>query len=117
MFSATSSIPAPSAGVSSRRLDAPPQRVTSWIPILEPLPEDLLRFVEDALSNDENASDDELAEHFAAEGLTPGQARQALTYRTRYLMYVYQTDASPIRKGRATLRFNPYTRRFEPEPD
>lgn len=78
------------------------------------MPEDLLRFVEDQLSNDEVSSDDELLAHFIDNGLTPAQAWQALTYRTLYHLYSYLEGFTPIRQGEQALHFNPYSGKFEP---
>ncbi len=84
-------------------------------PILAALPASLLRLVEDQLSNNEVSSDEELLDHFASSGLTEAQARQALVYRSRYLCNIYREGFTPILKGSEALRFNPYSRRFEPE--
>ncbi|MCU7371078.1 hypothetical protein PEC18_09415 [Paucibacter sp. O1-1] len=44
--------------------------------ILSSLSASLLGFVEDQLSNNDVSSDDELLEHFVANGLTAAQARR-----------------------------------------
>lgn len=82
--------------------------------MLASLPATLLAFVEDQLSNNEVSSDEELIEHFLGNGLTEAEARQALTYRGRYLSRVYLEGVTPIRKGRGALRFDPHSRQFVP---
>lgn len=82
---------------------------------LAALPASLLRFVEDQLSNNDASSDDELLDHFVANGLSEVQARQALTYRDRYLGRIYLDGFTPIRKESEALRFNPHSRQFEPD--
>ncbi|HCE6035803.1 hypothetical protein LZ639_06225 [Pseudomonas stutzeri] len=84
-------------------------------PILASLPASLLRLVEDQLSNNEVSSDEELLDHFISDGLTEEQARQALTYRDQYLANLYLDGFTPILKGNEALRFNPYSRQFEPD--
>lgn len=84
-------------------------------PILAALPPSLLAFVEERLSNDEVSSGEEMLEHFIDSGLTEQQARQALTYRDRYLNNLYLDGFTPICEGAKALRFNPHTRQFEPE--
>lgn len=84
-------------------------------PILTSLPEPELRLVEDQLSNNEVSSDEELLHHFVGSGLTEEQARQALTYRDQYLANLYLDGFTPIHKGSEALRFNPYSRQFEPD--
>lgn len=74
-----------------------------------------LRFVEDQLSNDDVSSNEELLEHFVSNGLTEEQARQALTYRDQYLRHIYLEGFTPILSGAQALRFNPYSRQFEPD--
>ena len=83
--------------------------------ILTSLPVSLLRLVEDQLSNDEVSSDEELLDYFISNGLTEVQARQALTYRNQYLINIYLDGFSPILKGAQALRYNPYSRQYEPE--
>jgi len=83
-------------------------------PILISLPDSLLRFVEDQLSNNESSPDEELLEHFLSSGLTEMQARQALSYRDQYLAHIYLEGFTPIRSSYEALRYNPQSRRFEP---
>lgn len=83
--------------------------------ILSSLSASVLGFVEDQLSNNDVSSDDELLEHFVANGLTEAQARQALTYRDLYLGRIYLEGFTPIRTGAQALRFNPHSRQFEPD--
>ena len=83
--------------------------------ILSSLPPELLRFVEDQLANNE-ASDDELHEHFIANGLGEDQAWQALTYRALYLRHVFLEGFTPILKGHEALCFDPHSRGWEPGP-
>jgi len=82
--------------------------------ILSSLSADLLRFVEDQLSNAESSSDDELFELFVANELTEEQARQALIYRSQYLCNIYLNGYTPIRKGALARRYNPHSGCFEP---
>ncbi|EMY8159268.1 hypothetical protein [Pseudomonas monteilii] len=84
-------------------------------PILAVLSPSLLKLVEGSLSNDEVASDEEMQEYFIDNGLTEEQARQALTYRDRYLSHIYLDGFTPITAVGEVLHFNPYTRQFEPE--
>ncbi|MBV6791563.1 hypothetical protein [Xanthomonas euvesicatoria] len=84
-------------------------------PILASLPPMLLALVEGQLSNDEVSSDEEMFDHFVANGLTEEQARQALTYRDRYLNNLYLEGFTPITSVEAALHFNPCTRQFEPD--
>ncbi|WP_321897047.1 hypothetical protein [Burkholderia cepacia] len=74
-----------------------------------------LDFVEDQLSNSEFLSDDELLDEFIECGLTENQARQALTYRERYLSNVYRIGYTPIRNPGVVLRYNPHRCDFEAE--
>lgn len=83
--------------------------------ILTTLPADLLRFVEDQLSNCDVCSDEELRDHFIDNGLTEAQATQALTYREQYLQLIYLEGFTPIRAGAQALHFNPHSRQFEPD--
>lgn len=82
-------------------------------PIFTSLPDSLLRFIEDQLSNSEVSPDEELLEHFVESGLTEIQARQALSYRDQYLAHIYLDGFTPIRKGSEALRYNPHSRQFE----
>ncbi len=84
-------------------------------PILAALPASLLRLVEDQLSNNDASSDDEPLDHFISDGLTEEQARQALTYRDQYFVNLLLDGFTPIHKGSEALRFNPYSRQFEPD--
>lgn len=84
-------------------------------PILAALPPSLLKLVEGSLSNDEVSSDEEMLGYFIDNGLTEEQARQALTYRDRYLNNIYLDGFTPITAADAPLRFNPHTRQFEPD--
>jgi hypothetical protein len=82
---------------------------------LPSLPDDLLRMVEDQLSNDESSDDEEMIAFFVEKGLTGEQAAQALTYRQRYLINIYRNGFTPIRNHGVILRFNPSAGDFEPE--
>jgi len=81
--------------------------------ILASLPASLLSFVEDQLSNNDVSPDEELLDHFIANGLTDEQARQALTYRDNYSANIYLEGFTPIRKADEALRFNPATRQVQ----
>ena len=84
--------------------------------LMSSLPPELLRFVEDQLANNEVSDDDELREHFIANGLSEEQAWQALTYRALYLRHVFLDGFTPIHKGQEALCFNPHSRGWEPVP-
>jgi len=84
-------------------------------PILAALSPSLLKLVEGSLSNDEVSSDEEMQEYFISNGLTEEQARQALTYRDRYLNNIYLEGFTPITSADEPLHFNPHTRQFEPD--
>lgn len=84
--------------------------------ILATLQADLLRLVEDQLSNNEVSTEEELLDHFVTSGLTEAQAWQALIYRTLYLRYTFLEGYTPILKGRDALCFNPYSGQWEPVP-
>nr|WP_238923521.1 hypothetical protein [Achromobacter ruhlandii] len=84
--------------------------------LMSSLPPELLRFVEDQLAN-EVSDDDELREHFIANGLSEEQAWQALTYRALYLRHVFLDGFTPILKGQEALCFNPHSRGWEPVPN
>ena len=73
-----------------------------------------LHIIEDQLTNNEVSSDQELLDDFIAYGLTEAQARQALTYRSKYLSNIYLDGSTPILKGDQALRFNPDSRKFQP---
>ena len=62
------------------------------------------------------AKDDELHEHFIANGLGEDQAWQALTYRALYLRHVFLEGFTPILKGHEALCFDPHSRGWEPVP-
>jgi hypothetical protein len=83
--------------------------------LLSSVPSDVLRWVEDALTNDESASDPDLKAHFVRCGpLTEAQASRALSYRQLYLTNLFREGDTPIRMGDEALRFNPVTAKFEP---
>ncbi|MGO1073381.1 hypothetical protein [Lysobacter sp. CA199] len=82
-------------------------------PVLASLPEVLLILIEDQLSNNESASDEELRDYFIACGLTAAQAERAVLYRRAYATDFCWGDATPIRAGEA-LNFNPKTGWLEP---
>ncbi|MBO9831213.1 hypothetical protein [Xanthomonas phaseoli] len=82
--------------------------------ILTALSPSLLALVEGSLSNDEVSGDEEMQEHFIRNGLSEEQARQALTYRDRYLHHIYLEGFTPITSANQVFRFDPHTRRFSP---
>lgn len=82
-------------------------------PLLSSLAEDLLAFVEDQLSNNDVASDDELKAHFVARGLTDVQATRAIRYRSLYLQNIFLQGHTPIRKNKHAIRFDPQLGRFQ----
>lgn len=75
----------------------------------------VLWFIEDQLSNNEDADESELKACFIQEGLSPEQADQALSYRDRYLSNIYVEGLTPIRHGAAARRYNPRTGQIEPD--
>ena len=85
--------------------------------LMSSFPPELLRFVEDQLANNEVSDDDELREHFIANGLSEEQAWQALTYRALYLQHIFLEGFTPILKGQEALCFNPNSRGWEPVPN
>ena len=82
---------------------------------LSTLSKAVLWFIEDQLSNNDDADDDELKDCFIKEGLTPDQADHALTYRPRYAMNIYVDGLTPIRHGTNARRYNPRTHQIEPD--
>ena len=85
--------------------------------ILSSLPPELIRVIEDQLANNEVSDDDELREHFIANGLSEEQAWQALTYRALDLRHVFLDGFTPILTGQEALCFNPNSRGWEPVPN
>ncbi|WP_408951471.1 hypothetical protein [Lysobacter sp. Hz 25] len=81
--------------------------------LLAALPHLLLALIEDELSNNDSASDDELRHYFVACGLTIEQAERAVQYRPAYATDIYWGGATPIRTG-VGLRYNPETGWLEP---
>lgn len=82
-------------------------------PILSSLSDEVLRFVEDQLSNNDVASDQELHALFITNGLTDAQATQALRYRSDYLLNIYLEGHTPIRAGDKALCFDPHHQEFD----
>lgn len=82
-------------------------------PLLASLPNLLLALVEDQLSNNDSAGDNELRNYFITCGLTAEQADRAVQYRPAYATDIYWGGATPIRSG-VGLRFNPQTGWLEP---
>jgi hypothetical protein len=82
-------------------------------PMLSSLGETLLLFVEDQLSNNEVASDDEPLACFVSNGLTGAQAIQALRYRSLYLLNIFLRDHTPIRKSKHAIRFDSNRQQYE----
>lgn len=82
-------------------------------PLLASLPEVLLTLVEDQLSNNESADDEELRNYFIQCGLTADQAARAVQYRSAYAYDIYWGRNTPIRSGIA-LKFSPRTGRLGP---
>jgi len=58
-----------------------------------------VEFIEETLSNNENASNDELVELFVEEGIRKYAAEQVLEYRMNYIMSVFIGNNTPIRNG------------------
>lgn len=82
--------------------------------LLSSLSSSVLQLVEDALSYDDRSADVDLEAYFIRCGLTEPQAARALSYRRIYLVNLFREGHTPIRKGDAALRYNPYTSNFEP---
>lgn len=82
-------------------------------PTLSSLSDEMLRFVEDQLSNSDVASDEELHALLITNELTDAQATQALRYRSDYLLNIYLEGHTPIRSGDKALRFDPHHRQFD----
>lgn len=82
-------------------------------PVLASLPEVLLTLVEDQLSNNESADDEELRNYFIECGLTAEHASRAVQYRSAYANDIYWGSNTPIRSGVA-LKFNPKNGWLEP---
>jgi hypothetical protein len=59
------------------------------------LPE-IVRWVEDVLSNDENSTNAELASYFHRQGLSRLQAESVLRHREDYLLNIYRTGEGPL---------------------
>lgn len=86
----------------------------SMAPAFAALTETQLHMIEDLLSNDEISSDEELITFFISEGIPEATARQALTYRDRYLTTIYGNGHTPIRLEHDAWRYDPQSRRFVP---
>ena len=82
-------------------------------PLLAPLPDALLDFVEDQLSNNDISSADELHAVLVSNGLTDAQAAQALRYRNLYLCNLFLQRHTPIRKNKHAIRFDAARQQFE----
>lgn len=65
--------------------------------LLSGLPDLVLRFIEDQLSNDHDSDDEDLLALFQVIGLSDAQARRALSYRAQYRGTAYLNGSSPIR--------------------
>lgn len=72
-----------------------------------------LQTIEDLLSNNEIATDEELVAFFVGEGIPEGAAEAAIGFRGQYLTEIYQAGLTPIRAGSQARHYNPYARRFE----
>lgn len=93
-------------------MDPPAQINASIDPLLASLPDALLDFIEDQLSNNEDASDDALQALFVSNGLTSTQAAQAIRYRDLYLCNLFLRSHTPIRKNKHAIRFDPTRQQF-----
>lgn len=65
--------------------------------LLGGLPDQVLRFIEDLLSNDHDSGDEDLLALFQIIGLSDAQARRALSYRPQYRGKPFLNGSSPIR--------------------
>ena len=90
---------------------------TKFDPILGDITARQLALIEDQLSHNGHASDEELQQFFIDHGMTEAQAKRALTYRTRYRRNTYALGASPILTGDDAICINPYTGSYEREGD
>lgn len=79
---------------------------------LTALPENLIQWVEDTLSNDENSTDAELVHYLTQNGLAHDHAVHALRYRELYLSNLWVAGCTPIRGG-LRIRFNARSGRYE----
>lgn len=57
---------------------------------------EIVRWVEDVLSNDENSTNAELAAYFEQQGLNRLQAESVLRHREDYLLNIYRTGDGPL---------------------
>jgi hypothetical protein len=57
---------------------------------------EIVRWVEDVLSNDENSTNAELASYFQRQGLSRLQAESVLRHREDYLLNIYRTGEGPL---------------------
>lgn len=78
------------------------------------LGETAMGFVEDQLSNNDVASDDELAVLFKDSGLSDVQVKAALAQRTFYLCNIVHGQNSPLRRRDDVQVFRPDTQDFGP---
>ena len=65
--------------------------------LLGGLPDQVLRYIEDLLSNDHDSDDEDLLALFQIIGLSDAQARRALSYRSQYRGKPFLNGSSPIR--------------------
>lgn len=57
---------------------------------------EIVRWVEDVVSNDENSTNAELASYFQRQGLSRLQAESVLRHREDYLLNIYRTGEGPL---------------------
>lgn len=57
---------------------------------------EIVPWVEDVLSNDENSTNAELAAYFQRQGLSRLQAESVLRHREDYLLNIYRTGEGPL---------------------
>lgn len=81
-------------------------------PLFADLEPSTLESLEDQLSNNENASNEELIDFFIEElGITSEQAEAAVALRLQYLQHIFLSGTGPLHQADG-LKFNPTTKHF-----
>lgn len=65
-------------------------------PLRYGLSPEIVRWVEDVLSNDENSTNAEMAAYFQQHGMNRLQAESVLRHREDYLLNIYRTGDGPL---------------------
>lgn len=58
---------------------------------------EIVLWIEDVLSNDENSTNAELMAYFQEQGLSRSQAESVMRHREDYLLNIYRTGEGPLR--------------------